>query len=287
MPAIAITEGAALPAALRARSTTGASIRLRMTPPVQYLLRVGDTALIHAQRLAEWCGHGPVLEEDIAMSNLALDLLGQARALLTHAAQLEGQGFDEDELAFLRDADQFYNLTVVEQPSRRHSAHGPGGDFADAQLRNFLLAAWFKPMWAALAHSADEHVAGIAAKAFKEASYHLQHASDWVTRLGDGTAESARRMADAVDRIWPYTQEMVTDDAVDTAAHASGLGPARSAVAQAWRREVTATFNAAKLALPADTPFVSQGVQGVHSEHMGFILAEMQSLQRSFPGGRW
>jgi ring-1,2-phenylacetyl-CoA epoxidase subunit PaaC len=268
-------------------AVTAESIRLNLTPPVRYLLRWADTCLIHAQRLGEWCGHGPVLEEDIALTNMALDLIGQARALLTHAARLEGQGFDEDQLAFLRDEGQFLNLTLVEQPMRRSSAHSPGGDFADTVLRNFLLATWLKLAWERLQNSADAELAAIAAKALKEARYHQQHAGDWVVRLGDGTEESARRLAAALERAWPYTNEMFARDAVDAAAEAGGLGPARDALAAAWQREVSAVFNDAQLTLPAATPFASTGTQGVHSEHMGFILAEMQSLQRMHPGGRW
>ncbi len=264
-----------------------ASITLRRTPALQYVLRIADTALIHAQRLAEWCGHGPVLEEDIALTNMALDLLGQARALLTHAAKLEGGGFDEDQLAFLRDERDFFNLSLVEQPLRRGSAHAPGGDFADTVLRNFLLATWFKALWQRLLQSADTDLAAIAGKALKESRYHQQHAADWVLRLGDGTDESARRLRAALQRAWPFTREMLGDDAVDVAAAAAALGPARSALAADWQREVDEVFAAARLLVPAATAFISTGTQGRHSEHMGFILAEMQSLQRQFPGGRW
>jgi len=263
------------------------SLRLRLTPAVRYVLRVADSGLIHAQRLAEWCGHGPVLEEDIALTNMALDLLGQARALLTHAALLEGQGFDEDQLAFLRDERDYFNLTLVEQPLRRSSAHAPGGDFADTVLRNFLLAAWLKALWSALASSRDEALAAIAGKALKEARYHVQHAGDWVVRLGDGTEESARRLRSALERAWPYTAEMFAADAVDEAAVAAGLGPSRAELRPAWDAEVGAVFARAQLALPAVTPFLSTGTQGRHSEHLGFMLAEMQTLQRQFPGGCW
>jgi ring-1,2-phenylacetyl-CoA epoxidase subunit PaaC len=253
----------------------GDSIRLKLTPEVQAILRLADTCLIHAQRLAEWCGHGPVLEEDIAFSNTALDLLGQARALLTHAGQLEGQGFGEDQLAFLRDERQFYNLTLVEQPMRRSSAHAPGGDFADAVLRNFLLAGWLKQVWMQLVDSPDAQLAGIAGKALKEARYHQQHAGDWVVRLGDGTEESAARLQDALGRNWPYTAEMFSADA------------AWKALEEPWLADVRAVFGEARLVLPAPTPFVSTGSQGLHSEHLGFMLAEMQTLQRQHPGGRW
>ncbi len=268
-------------------NAVASSIQLKLTPQVQYLLRLADTALIHAQRLGEWSGHGPMLEEDIALSNMGLDLLGQARSLLTHAASLEGQGFDEDQLAFLRDENQFFNLSLVEQPMRRTSAHAQPGDFAGTVLRNFLLATWFKLVWERLCASRDAQVAGIAAKAVKEATYHQQHNGDWVVRLGDGTAESARRLRAALDDAWPYTTEMFSNDTVDEQMQALGLGPSRASFAADWQREVAAVFNDAQLTVPAASPFVSTGTSGRHSEHMGFILAEMQSLQRAHPGGRW
>jgi len=268
-------------------NATAESIRLNFTPTLQYVLRIGDTCLIHAQRLAEWCGHGPALEEDIALTNVALDLLGQARALLAHAAQLEGQGFDEDQLAFLRDEREYFNLTLVELPMRRSSAHSPGGDFADTVLRNFLLASWLKALWTQLSASTDSELAGIAGKAVKEARYHQQHAGDWVVRLGDGTAESAGRMRTALERAAPYTAECFLRDGIDSAAQASGLGPARDSLQAVWTSEVNAVLARAQLSWPGATPFVSTGTLGCHSEHMGFILAEMQSLQRQHPGGRW
>jgi len=268
-------------------NAVAASIRLHVTLPVQYVLRIADTCLIHAQRLAEWCGHGPVLEEDIALTNMALDLLGQARALLSHVGRLEGQGLDEDRLAFLRDERQYFNLTLVEQPMRRSSAHAPGGDFADTVLRNLLLATWLKGLWTRLGASSDAELAAIAGKAVKESRYHQQHAGDWVVRLGDGTAESAARLHAALERAWPYTREMFSRDAVDIAAEASGLGPARDALRDAWLTEVAVVLAEARLAVPAETAFLSTGTVGRHSEHMGFILAEMQSLQRQYPGGRW
>ncbi len=268
-------------------TATVVSLRLNLTPPVRYVLRIADTCLIHAQRLAEWCGHGPVLEEDIALTNMALDLIGQARSLLSHAAKLEGQGFDEDQLAFLRQESDYLNLTLVEQPMRRSSAHAPGGDFADTVLRNFLLAVWLRALWTQLATSTDTDLAAIAGKAVKEARYHQQHAGDWVVMLGDGNEESTRRMQAALWRIWPYTQELFVRDAVDLQAEATGLGPARDTLRPAWNDEVHGVLAHAGLAVPATTPFLSTGTQGRHSEHLGFMLAEMQSLQRQHPGGRW
>jgi ring-1,2-phenylacetyl-CoA epoxidase subunit PaaC len=261
-------------------STTTGSIAFAPTPRQAYLLRIGDTCLVHAQRLAEWSGHAPALEEDIALTNLALDLVGQARALLTHVGQ--GAGFDEDQLAFLRDERDFLNVTLVELPGRR-----AGRDFADAVVRNFLLAAWMNVLWGRLEASSDVEVAAIAGKAVKESRYHVAHAADWVVRLGDGTDESAKRMRRAVDRLWPYTAELFETDAVDTAAAESGLGPLRVALQAGWQAVVEPVFAEAGLKIPAAGAFRSTGSRGVHSEHMGFLLAEMQTLQRTFPGGQW
>ena len=254
------------------------SIELQRKPEVQYLLRVGDTALILAQRLAEWCGHAPVLEEDIALANMALDLVGQSRALLTHAGTLEGAGHDEDQLAFLRDERDYFNATIAELPR---------GDFAFTVLRNLIVATWAKLLWERLQASSDAEVSAIAGKAVKEARYHQQHAADWVVRLADGTAESRRRIDAALADLWRFGAELFESDAVDTAAHAAGLGPRFADLREPWLAEITAVFDEAGLAIPAESGFRSTGTRGVHSEHMGFILAEMQHLQRSFPGGVW
>ena len=259
-----------------------ASVRLQLTPDVRYVLRIADTCLVHAQRLAEWCGHAPVLEEDIALANLGLDLLGQARALLAHAARLEAGGHDEDALAFLRDERDYFNVTLAELPLRRG-----GADFADTQLRCLIVAAWLLPLWQGLANSCDRELAAIAGKAEKETRYHLEHATDWVVRLGDGSEESTRRMRAAVGRAAPYVAELFDDDAVDAAAAATKLGPPASALRKAWLAAVQPVFADAQLTLPANTAFRSHGKRGVHSEHMGFLLAEMQHLQRAFPGGVW
>lgn len=259
-----------------------ASIHLSRDPAVQYLLRLGDTCLMMAQRLAEWCGHAPVLEEDIAMSNMALDLVGQARALLTRAGQLEGEhggaAFDEDQLAFLRDERDYLNITLVELPR---------GDFAVTVLRNFVVASFFKLLWQRLQSSTDSELAAVAGKAVKEARYHQQHAGDWVLRLGEGTAESARRLQTAADLLWPYVAEIFESDAVDDHAAAVGLGPRWADLHDTWAEEVLPVLRDAGLALPAPRVFRSTGKSGRHSEHMGYLLAEMQHLQRSFPGGVW
>jgi ring-1,2-phenylacetyl-CoA epoxidase subunit PaaC len=255
-----------------------ASIQLQHAPAVQYLLRIADTHLILAQRLAEWCGHAPVLEEDIALANMALDLIGQSRALLTRAGEIEGTGFDEDQLAFLRDERDYFNATIVELPR---------GDFAFTVLRNVFIASWAKLLWERLRDSSDADLAAIAGKAVKEARYHQQHAADWVVRLADGTEESRRRIDAALDQLWRYTAELFDADAVDAHAHASCLGPRRADLREPWLAEISAVFDEAGLAVPASSGFISTGSRGVHSEHMGRILAEMQHLQRSFPGGVW
>ena len=261
-------------------STTTESIAFTPTPQQRYLMRIGDSCLVHAQRLAEWSGHAPILEEDIALTNLALDLVGQARALLTHVGQQTG--FDEDQLAFLRNERDFVNFTLAELPGRR-----AGRDFADATVRNFLLAAWMNVLWARLEASSDGEIAAIAGKAVKESRYHVAHAADWVVRLGDGSDESAKRMRRAVDRLWPYTAELFETDAVDTAAAESGLGPMRVSLKADWDAIVAPVFAEARLDVPPTGAFRSTGSRGVHSEHMGYLLAEMQTLQRTFPGGQW
>ncbi|MDR6859188.1 1,2-phenylacetyl-CoA epoxidase subunit PaaC [Variovorax guangxiensis] len=255
-----------------------ASIELDRSASVQYLLRIADTCLILSQRLGEWCGHAPALEEDIAMTNMALDLVGQARALLTRAGQLEGRAHDEDQLAFLRDERDYFNATLVELPR---------GDFAFSVLRNAMAATLLKLLWEKLEASSDAEVAAIAAKAIKEARYHQQHAADWVVRLGDGTDESRSRMEAALAQLWRYVPELFAADAIDEAARASGLGPAWSELREAWFAEMASVLEEATLAMPAESAFMSTGKRGVHSEHMGYILAEMQHLQRAYPGGVW
>jgi ring-1,2-phenylacetyl-CoA epoxidase subunit PaaC len=254
------------------------SIHVSTDSQVQYLLRVADAALILAQRTAEWTGHAPVLEEDIALANIGLDLLGQARGLLTRAGEIEGAGHDEDQLAFLREERDYRNVTLVELPR---------GDFAVSVVRNTMMATFFKLLWGRLIESSDAEVAAIAGKAIKEARYHQQHSADWLVRLAQGTDESLRRTSKALNDLWPYTNELFVDDTVDEAAGASGLGPRWSELKQAWFAEMTAVLDEAGLPIPASTPFLSSGKKGIHSEHMGFILSEMQYLQRAYPGGVW
>ena len=255
-----------------------ASIKIPAAPELAYLLRLADTCLISGQRLGEWCGHGPILEEDIALSNMALDLIGQARALLTLAGQKSGQGYDEDQLAFLRDEGDYRNPTLAELPR---------GDFAFTILRNLMLSTWLKLMWQRLGESSDAELAAIAGKALKEARYHQQHAADWAVRLGDGTEESRRRCVAALAQLWAYIPELFEDDAVDAAAVASNLGPAWSELNEPWLAEIREVLDEAGLTPPELTRFRSTGKSGRHSEHMGYLLAEMQYLQRAYPGGAW
>lgn len=259
------------------------SVQPSRSPTVQYVLRLGDTCLILAQRLGEWCGHGPVLEEDIALTNMALDLLGQARALLTRAGQLgaadtDGQPLDEDQLAFLREERDYCNATLVELPR---------GDFAFTVLRNAMIATWLKLMWERLEASSDVELAAIAGKAVKEARYHERHASDWVLRLGQGTAESHRRLEAALNELWPYAPELLESDAIDEAAAGLSIGPRASVLRAPWLEKLTELLSAAGVSPPPEVPFRSTGRFGRHSEHLGYLLAEMQFLQRTYPGGAW
>jgi len=255
-----------------------ASIRPSHDPAVQYVLRLADTCLILAQRLGEWCGHAPIIEEDLALTNVALDLIGQARALLTHAGKMCGQQFDEDQLAFLREEPDYRNVTMVELPR---------GDFAFTVLRNAMIATFLKLVWQRLRDSSDAELAAIAGKALKEARYHQQHAGDWVVRLGDGTEESRRRMQAALQQLWRYVPELLEGDAIDAHAAACGLGPDWSELRADWMADMRQLLDAAGLPMPAEAKFRSTGKRGVHSEHMGHLLADMQYLQRAYPGGAW
>ena len=246
---------------------------------VEFLLRLGDNALVLGHRLSEWCGHGPVLEEDIAMTNVALDLIGQARMLYSHAGKIEGKGRDEDAIAYLRDVLDWRNCLLVEQPN---------GDFADTMARQFLFDVWNFEVFSALTKSADEHLAAIAAKALKEISYHRRHSGDWVIRLGDGTEESRARMIAALDRVWGFTDELFQMDDVDQAALAAGIGVDLEALRPAWESHVGAVLAEAGLDKPSVTWSVKGGrTKGHHSEHLGYLLAELQVMQRAYPNSTW
>ncbi|MBN9427021.1 MAG: phenylacetate-CoA oxygenase subunit PaaC [Burkholderiales bacterium] len=254
----------------------------------QYLLRLADNALVLSHRLSEWCGHGPVLEEDLALANISLDLLGQARLLYQQAAALEGGDADENRYAYFRDAAGFRNFTALELPnSGVASAGAADGDYAFTIVRNTLYSAYAVELWRQLSASNDAELAAIAAKSLKEASYHLRHGADWLLRFGDGTDESHRRAQHALDALLPYTNEWFTDDALDTRAAAAGIGVAGSALREAWLATMRTLVDEATLRWPGDSQFRSTGRQGLHSEHLGLMLAEMQSLARAHPHASW
>lgn len=247
-------------------------------PLFAYLLRLGDNCLILSQRLSEWCGHGPVLEEDIALTNIALDLLGHARFWLSYAGEVEGAGRDEDKLAFLRDAGEFRNVLLVEQPN---------GDYATTTARQFYFDTWHFHLLKALRQSADSRIAAIAQKALKEVAYHLERSTDWVVRLGDGTEESHRRMQTAIDDLCMYTGELFEMDDVDAEMCASGIGVNLESLQAPWTEHVERTFAEATLRVPTGKWMQRGGKRGVHTEKLGYILAEMQFLQRAYPGAQW
>ena len=256
-----------------------ASISVSETPLVLYALRRADDALILGHRLSEWCGHAPMLEEDMALANMGLDLLGQARELYGYAAKIEGRGNDEDKFAYLRDVRQYRNLLLLEQPN---------GDFARTMVRQFFYAAFADPYWRAMMQSGDATLAAIAAKSEKESAYHLRHSSEWLVRLGDGTEESHRRAQTAIDDLWAYTGEMFEVDDSERSLIAGGIadrsGDIAAAMAQARSRDVVSE---ATLTPPKSDWMQQGGRSGRHSEHLGHLLSELQSMQRTFPGATW
>lgn len=246
---------------------------------VEFLLRQGDSALVLGHRASEWCGHGPALEEDIALANTALDLIGQTRLWLSYAGEAEGKGRGEDDLAYRRDAYDFHNVLLVELPN---------GDFARTMLRQFFFDAFQVPWLTALGSSADERIAAIAAKSVKEAQYHLERSAETVIALGDGTDESHRRMEAALDYLWPYLGELVTDDAVEKAMAEEGRAPLPSTMGPAVYDRIGGVLTEAQLAVP-DSRFAHKGGKSGqrHTEHLGHMLATMQVLQRSHPEAVW
>lgn len=245
---------------------------------VEFLLRTGDNTLILGHRLSEWCGHAPVLEEDIALANTALDLIGQTQLWLGLAGEIEGKGRKADDLAYLRDAGAFRNVLLVERPN---------GDFGRTLMREFLFDAWHFELLDALRRSSEPRVAEIAEKAIKEVAYHVERSCDLVIRLGDGSAESHRRMQDALDDLWSYTGEFFVTDAADEAVAAAGIAPLPSSLEAKWQARVLPRLAEATLAVPKSTYVHKGGKRGVHTEHLGYILAEMQFLQRAYPGATW
>jgi ring-1,2-phenylacetyl-CoA epoxidase subunit PaaC len=244
----------------------------------RYLVRLADNALVLGHRLTEWSSRAPTLEEDIALSNIALDLIGQARSLYGHAVTIGGDGRDADQLAFLRDAHEFLNVQLVERPN---------GDFAATMARQLCYSAFAVPLWGGLTQSSDGELAGIAAKAGKECAYHLRHSSEWVIRLGDGTPESHERMQRAIDDIWMFTGEMFEVDEVDRQMIAAGIGIDTSQLLPTWKETVADVLAEATIARPSDGWMISGGRQGVHTEHLGHMLAQMQFLPRAYPGASW
>lgn len=249
---------------------------LAETPIVLALLRRADDALILGHRTSEWTGHAPTLEEELALANIALDLIGQARLLYTEVGGVTGH--TEDQLAYLRDVPAWRNALVMELPN---------GDFAFTIARLFLVSAFTDPFWRAACASTHPGFAAIAAKAEKETAYHLRHAAEWLVRLGDGTAESHRRAQQALDTLWPYTGELFTTDATEQGLVADGTLPDPAGLRPGWDVVVNATLSRATLARPADGWMQSGGRTGRHTEHLGYLLAEMQFLQRAYPGATW
>jgi ring-1,2-phenylacetyl-CoA epoxidase subunit PaaC len=245
---------------------------------VAYLIRLGDDRLVLGHRLSEWCGHAPILEEDIALANIALDLVGQANLLLTLAAETESNGRDADALAYLRDAIDYRNVLLVELPR---------GDFAVTIARQFLFSTYSMLQSDALRQSANADLAGIAAKTLKESKYHVRHSGDWMLKLGDGTDESHRRLQAAVDDLWRYTGELFLSDEVEQRLVRSRIAADSASLEQAWTEQVGGVLRRAGITTPEVKWMQRGGRQGRHTEHLGHLLGEMQVLQRQHPGAAW
>jgi ring-1,2-phenylacetyl-CoA epoxidase subunit PaaC len=244
-----------------------------------FLTRMGDNALILSQQLAKLCGKGPALEEDMALANVALDLIGQARLWLGYAAEVEGAGRDEDKLAFLRDAHDFHNVLLVEQPN---------GNYADTLMRQFFFDTWHYFRLQSLCESTDARIAEIAQKSIKEVTYHIRRTGDLIVRLGDGTVESHRKVQDAANDLWMYTGELFEDDAVEQTLAADGTIAPAAVLRQPWLDHVARIFAEATLDMPSPDAWMQQGgLHGRHTEQLGYILAEMQFLQRAYPASQW
>ncbi|MBL8269525.1 1,2-phenylacetyl-CoA epoxidase subunit PaaC [Steroidobacter sp.] len=254
--------------------TVAASVDLRF----RYAVHLGDTSLILAQRLGEWVGHAPALEEDLALANIALDLMGQARHLLTYAGEIEGKGRSEDDLAFLRDPSDYTNLCLVEQPNV---------DFGHTLVRQFLIDAWQLELFDRLQSSSEPKFAELAAKALKETRYHFRFSAGWMVRLGDGTEESHKRVQAGLDALWKFTPELFAPGAVDEEAAAAGLGPNPASLRAPWLANVEQVLQEATLKKPADMTYRWYGKRQQHSEHLSHLLAEMQFMQRAYPGAQW
>ncbi|MBN8962946.1 MAG: phenylacetate-CoA oxygenase subunit PaaC [Rhizobiales bacterium] len=257
---------------------TAASITVSETPLVLYALRRADDALILGHRLSEWCGHAPMLEEDMALANMGLDLLGQARELYAYAAKVEGKDNTEDTFAYLRDVRQYRNLLLVEQQN---------GDFARTMVRQFFYSTFADLYWRAMMNSRDATLAAIAAKSEKESAYHLRHSSEWMVRLGDGTEESHRRAQAAIDDLWAFTGEMFSVDDSERGLIDAGIAVDPETLRSQWLKIVSGVLGEATLARPANDWMQKGGRIGHHTEHLGHLLSELQSMQRTFPGATW
>lgn len=244
----------------------------------QYTLRLADDALIMGHRLGEWCGKAPILEEDLALTNMALDMIGRAEALLKYAAEIEGKGKSEDDLAYKRAERKFYNHLICEQPN---------GDFAHTIIRQLFVSHFEILLYTELMKSSDAGISAIANKAVKEIKYHCKHSNDWCIRLGDGTAESHDRMQAAIDDLWMYTGELFESDTIDEWMNEAMVSPVTSSLEGAWKTAVMDVLTEAKLNIPESAYMQTGSRQGIHSEHLGYILAEMQYLQRAYPDAKW
>jgi ring-1,2-phenylacetyl-CoA epoxidase subunit PaaC len=240
---------------------------------IDYTLHLADTTLILSQRNSEWCGHGPILEQDIAITNISLDLLGQSRNFYQYVAKLKNDDSTEDSLAYLRTETEFKNLLLVEQPT---------GDWGQSILRQFLFSQFQHLLFQQLEKHSDEQLVAIATKALKETTYHVRWSSEWVIRLGDGTEESHKRMLHAIDEIWRYTGELF-----EAANYETAMAIDLAAIKQTWTEKITAVFDEAKLPVPENVSMLYGGKQGKHTEHLGHILTELQYLQRTYPGAKW
>jgi ring-1,2-phenylacetyl-CoA epoxidase subunit PaaC len=247
-------------------------------PLFDYLLWLGDTTLVAGHRLSEWCGHGPILEEDIAMTNIALDLLGQARMYLTYAGEIEGKGHSEDDLAYLRDVMAYKNALLTEQPN---------GDFAFTIVKQFLFSAFCYHLQDALLSSSDERIRSIAEKAIKEVTYHLRHSSDWMIRLGDGTEESNSKIQNALNNAWMFVDDLFLQLPADKALADAGIIPEMAVIRNKWNSTIKSVLEEATLKMPSESYMMKGGREGKHSEHLGYILAELQFLPRAYPDAKW
>jgi ring-1,2-phenylacetyl-CoA epoxidase subunit PaaC len=243
-----------------------------------YCLRLADTNLILAQRLAEWCSRGPILEEDLALTNISLDLLGQSETLYDYAVSLKGNNITADEIAFLRNERQYFNNLLVEQPN---------GDFAFTMMKQFLYSTFVKYLYEALSNSNDETIKGFAAKALKEVKYHYRHSSEWIVRFGNGTSESKERAQFALDELWRFTDDLFAMNNVDEELISTGISVNLNDIFDKWKFSIEKIIHDANLDIPENSNRINGGINGIHTEHLGHLLCEMQYLQHAYPGAKW